>query len=354
VAAGKDRSSQARAFRERARLEADRYGPDPWVFVRELLQNARDAGARQVRIEVADDRDGARISCHDDGEGMTLSHARRYLFSLYASSKEGLRNQAGQFGVGFWSVLRFDPHTITIRSYPREGEPWGVLLDGALERAMEASRPTKPGTEVVLERPAGDGLLARRIRDAAWQSARYLCMRDDASRPLEVRVNGELVTTEFTLEAPCSSFRRGKIRGVVGLGKAPRVELFSRGLRVRSAASLEDLLAPTGHTGRTRVHFPELSGGRAPQALLDSNALDVMLARRDARETRALRRLVRLASRELRLLVERQLSFSRPMPLWRRVLDWIARGLRQSLALRTAAAAACHLPLDLGRAQGTS
>ena len=30
-------------FRERARVEADRYGPDPWIFVRELLQNARDA-----------------------------------------------------------------------------------------------------------------------------------------------------------------------------------------------------------------------------------------------------------------------------------------------------------------------
>jgi hypothetical protein len=340
VASGKNRTSQVEAFRERARLEADRYGPDPWVFVRELLQNARDAGAQKVRIEVADGQDGARISCHDDGEGMTLPHARRYLFALYASSKEGIRNQAGQFGVGFWSVLRFEPHAITVRSHPRGGQPWGVLLDGALEHATALAGPTKPGTEIVLERPAGDGMLPRRIRDAAWQSARYLCMRDHASRPLEVRVNGELVTTEFALDAPCSSFRRGKIRGVVGLGKAPRVELFSRGLRVRSAACLEDLLAPTGHTGRTRVHFPELPEGRAPQALLDSDALDVMLARRDTRETRALRRLVRLAGRELRLLVERQLSFSHPVPLWRRGFDWIARGLRQSLALRTAAAAA--------------
>jgi len=33
--------SRAGDFKTRARAEADRYGPDPWIFVRELLQNAR-------------------------------------------------------------------------------------------------------------------------------------------------------------------------------------------------------------------------------------------------------------------------------------------------------------------------
>jgi hypothetical protein len=43
-------------FRARARAEADRYGPDPWVFVRELLQNARDAGATLRRLHLRDRR----------------------------------------------------------------------------------------------------------------------------------------------------------------------------------------------------------------------------------------------------------------------------------------------------------
>ena len=39
--------------------------------------------------------------------------------------------QVGRFGVGFWSVLRFEPERIVIRSRPAAGEPWEVSLDGA-------------------------------------------------------------------------------------------------------------------------------------------------------------------------------------------------------------------------------
>jgi hypothetical protein len=37
-------------FEERARREALRYGSDPWIFVRELIQNSRDAGASRVSV----------------------------------------------------------------------------------------------------------------------------------------------------------------------------------------------------------------------------------------------------------------------------------------------------------------
>ena len=36
------------SFLERALQEAGRYGSDPWVFIRELIQNARDAGAGRI------------------------------------------------------------------------------------------------------------------------------------------------------------------------------------------------------------------------------------------------------------------------------------------------------------------
>jgi len=328
---------RSRAFRERARLEAGRYGPDPWVFVRELLQNSRDAGARNVTLEVRDADGKEQILCSDDGEGMTFEHARRYLFSLYASSKEDNRNQAGKFGVGFWSILRFEPQWITVRSRPRRGQGFGLRLDGALEHATQVAPLGTVGTQILLERTGGDGRLEHRVFDAVWQSARYLHLRDAPDRPLLVTVNGRSANADFTLPAPSATFRRGSVRGVVGLGPAPRVELFSRGLRVRSAASLEDLVAPAGrHTSRMRVRFPELPGGVAPQALLESDKLEVMLSRSDARDNRALMRLVRLAQQELERLIDHQLAAARPLSWPLRLRAMLTTWFRDSLALRTA------------------
>jgi hypothetical protein len=316
----------ANDFRERARVEADRYGPDPWIFVRELLQNARDAGATRVVIEVEEADGSTRIRCRDDGEGMSYEHARRYLFSLYASSKEDRADQVGRFGVGFWSILRFEPEHIVIRSCARSGGGgWQVVLDGALQSAEREGVDMTPGTEVILERPASDGADDRRVFEAAHQNARFLGLRDAPETPLPITVNGRLVNAEFRLAPPSASFRRGHVRGVVGLGNAPRVELFSRGLRVRSAACLDDLLSTSGHTGHSRVRFPELPGGLAPQALLESDGLDLLLSRSDARDTRTLRRLVKLGQSELRHLVERQLANIRPPGVGERIAGLIRR-----------------------------
>ena len=312
----------ANDFRERARVEADRYGPDPWIFVRELLQNARDAGARSVSITIEAHEGQTRVWCRDDGEGMGYEHAKRYLFSLYASSKEQHRNQVGRFGVGFWSILRFEPARIVIRSRPRNashGGAWQVTLDGELQHAERAAIDMQPGTEIILERPGFDPDDARRVFDAADQNARFLCQRDDPDEPLPITINGRKVNAPFALAAPSSSFRRGRVRGVVGLGRAPRVELFSRGLRVRSAACLDDLLSSAGHTNHSRVRFPELPGGLAPQALLESDGLELLLSRSDARDTRALRRLVKLGTDELRQLVEHQLAQLRPPSIGERI-----------------------------------
>jgi hypothetical protein len=342
-------SDPTRAFRERARLEADRYGPDPWIFVRELLQNSRDAGATRVQLVVETAGDIERVTCIDDGDGMTFDHARRYLFSLYASSKEGAKNQAGRFGVGFWSVLRFDPSSIVIRSFPRGGAPWGLQLDGTLANAAHADPSTSPGTVVMLERPRGDGRLEHRVFDAVWQSGRYLHHRDDLDKPVTITVNGRVANAEFALGAPSTSFRKRDLRGVVGLGPSPRVELFCRGLRVRAAASLEDLVAPAGrHTSRMRVLFPELPGGLAPQALLESESLELLLSRSDARDNRALQKLVRLAQRELERLVERQLAHARPRAWFVRIFDALRGLLGRSVLVRSLVGATIGGALALG------
>ena len=320
-------SSSPSDFLERARAEAARYGSDPWIFVRELLQNGRDAGARTVVITTGRDASTEWVSCRDDGDGMSFDHARAYLFTLYASSKEGTK-QAGQFGVGFWSVLRFEPARITVRSWPKKPRgPWEISLDGGLTRATRGAEPgavagMKSGTEVVLLRSGGDGHLGRRVFDAVWQSSRYLSRRDDASKPIALWVDGKRANAPFELPAPSASFRRGALRGVVGLGKEARVELFSKGLRVRSAPMLDDLLSASGRaTAAARVAFPELEDGLAPQALLENPDLELLLSRSDVKGNKSLEKTVRTAHRELERLIERQLSSSRPPSFGRRVLE---------------------------------
>lgn len=314
-------SPAAAEFLERARREAGRYGSDPWVFVRELLQNARDAGARTVTVTVRETEASTRVSFADDGSGMTFDHARRYLFALYASSKERERGAAGRFGVGFWSVLRFEPDRILVRSWPRRGAGWEIELDGGLTRTAMRPLPKDRahGVEVILERAQGDGQTARRVRDAAWQSGRYACRREDPSQPLEIRVNGERISEELDLPRPSLRFRKGRVRGAVGLGPEARVELLAQGLRVRAASTLEDLLSADGSSSRTRVRFPVLADGIAPQAVLDGEDFEPLLARSDVRDTRALRRVVAVAQDELRRLVERQVDALRPPPFRERL-----------------------------------
>ena len=318
-----DQAAPARdAFRERARLEAARYGNDAWIFVRELLQNARDAGARRVEWNIAQLGDDVLLSCADDGEGMDLDHARRYLFSLYTSSKEGARDQIGCFGVGFWSILRFTPDRILISSCPRDKAAWAIELDGELRHAVQRQPPPSVGTKIVLVRAGLASDVVAQVARAVRENARFLTCRHDNETPLSIAINGEVVNERFELPRPSSQFRRAKLRGVVSLGPSPRVELLSGGLLVRSAVDLDELEnkdAPTSSPAAAT-----LPGGTCPVVLLDSPSLELLLARRDARQTRTLRRLVRLARRELRLLVARQIDRSRPPSVLER-----ARGVWQ-------------------------
>ena len=97
------------------------YGTDPWFFIRELAQNSRDAGAQTIRVRIgySDDKEEV-LTFEDDGNGMSYDEARRFLFRLYASSKDEDKNSAGMFGIGFWTVLKFNPSRLIIES--RQGK----------------------------------------------------------------------------------------------------------------------------------------------------------------------------------------------------------------------------------------
>jgi len=299
-------------FAFRARREAERYGGDAWVFVRELLQNARDAGAARVDWTIVRDDGRACVVCRDDGCGMTLDHARRYLFTLYASSKRGSPVDAGRFGVGFWSVLRFDPETVIVRSRTRDNA-WQATLDGDLRHLdLGPWCAGPPGTEVELRRGLTDDDLPRRITEVVRRDAAFLRRRDRPTEPVEIRVDDVVVSREPSLPPPSMAFRRRGVRGVVGLGEVPQVDLFARGLRVRTATTLDELEEGAGE--RRGGGLPVVSTGLAPCVLVDADGLDVLAARGDARADRELRRVVRTVRRELDRLVGLHLDAVAPFP----------------------------------------
>ncbi len=296
-------------FARHALREAQRYGPDRWVFVRELVQNARDAGASRVDLHTETGCDRARAVCRDDGEGMTLEHAQAYLFTLYASSKEECTDQAGQFGVGFWSVLRFAPDRITIRSRPGSAAAWEVELSHDLSVVRYGPAELEGGTEVVLERDGQDGDLAEQVMAAARRDVALVTCRDHPDRPLEVWVNGHPVHQgALELPSPSATFRARGARGAVGFGSEPRIELLCRGFRVRTARSFDELLSERREQRQPAAHRERPGSSLAPVVLLDSPDLDVVLARSDVREDAALEALVERAQDELRRLLSRQLD----------------------------------------------
>jgi hypothetical protein len=292
-------------FRQRAAFEAGRYGGGEWVFLRELLQNARDAGASRIDLEV-ERRDGVdRVVCADDGCGMSFDHARRYLFTLYASSKRGRRDMAGRFGIGFWSVLRFQPDELVVRSAPAVGEGWQLRLSGDLAGAERGGCDRARGTEIELvRRSRSDDPVA-----AAWRAierdACHLRRLGAGDEILDVRLNGRSATSEIALDPPSLELARPGRRAAAGLVDRARVDLLAHGLRVRTTATLDELL--TGPDGRRRgtAGAPE---GLVPRVVLDGRRLQVLMARGDARTDRELRRLVALGHRAVGRLVRGQLD----------------------------------------------
>ncbi|MFN7974019.1 MAG: ATP-binding protein [Acidobacteriota bacterium] len=335
-------------FRERALWEAERYGGDAYVFVRELLQNARDAYASRVEIDVGADEGRVTVSIADDGAGMSDDDARKYLFRLYASSKG--TGDAGRFGVGFWSVLRFEPARIIVRSRSERGAGWEIELSGDLRHAEHRPFEMPRGTQVILER-AGGGAdeIEADVRRALERDCRHLMRRSEPRRPMAIVVDGEPVDWDRRLPPPSSRFSRRGISGEVALGSTASAEVFSKGLLVRRASCLQDLLDPA-----TGGDDPGISpmGQLFPRAVIHCDDIEPLLARATLRDTKRLRRAIRIGQAELGRLIEARLDQAGRRGVWERCRDvagTLGRRLR-SLLPRPARGAAALLLLALALA----
>jgi hypothetical protein len=295
-------------FRSRALREALRYGGDRYVFVRELAQNARDATARRIDVTASFKSGLLETVFVDDGVGMTFSHARKYLFTLYASSKESEAESAGRFGVGFWSVLLLEPDLIQVESLPARGEGFSVSLSGRLgdeERGPCTLRQGGTRVRLVRRLDEREGMRAcTEIERALKRYCVHLRRNDRAHSPLAVYLNGARIDAPLSVDGPCwMSFEDGSVEGAVGLGAKPLVELYARGLLVWRGTTIDELRY--GAPPAAEQAHPE---GLAPVYVLNGNSLAVTLDRRAVIDDPALRRLRRVARRRMRELLGRYLD----------------------------------------------
>lgn len=200
---------------------------DTYAFVRELVQNAIDAGATKIRLLV-DEKDGVVFtSVEDDGTGMTLDVIEGPLLTAFASGKEGEtgKGKIGKYGVGFLSVFALAPARVVVSTSTTEvGHDVVILPDRSY--TIEERAPERRGTIVTLV--AGPSATASREEQAkrVEEAARRWCRHVGLPVVLVVDGGAEKVLTEpLGLESPV--FVEGEkdgIRAVVGIdapGVAP-------------------------------------------------------------------------------------------------------------------------------------
>ena len=93
----------------------------PYDFLRELVQNAMDAGSDRVEIKLEShplraevDSVVFELTVIDAGAGMDEAIIDQELTRLFASSKSGDRTMAGGFGIGFVSVFAWEPEAVLV------------------------------------------------------------------------------------------------------------------------------------------------------------------------------------------------------------------------------------------------
>ncbi|WP_192497025.1 HSP90 family protein [Gulosibacter chungangensis] len=171
----------------------------PRVYVRELIQNARDAVVARLQIDpdlparlggrspiaITVDESQRLVSVRDYGIGLTEADARNLLATIGASSKRqefaaARRDFLGQFGIGLLSCfLISDQIEVRSRSAKSPESPtmrWVGYGDGTFAVSQAEEPLDEPGTEIRLHARADEAEWASftRVRILASQFARFL------------------------------------------------------------------------------------------------------------------------------------------------------------------------------------
>ena len=156
----------------------------PYDFIRELVQNAMDAGSDRVEVTLethpgGEDADPEAVifelTILDTGAGMDEAIIDQELTRLFSSGKSGDRTMAGGFGIGFVSVFAWEPEAILVHT-GRGGECWELVFHA--DRSFEKVAVEGPieGTTISLfrrGRASERAAIAEAIRDSLWRWCRY-------------------------------------------------------------------------------------------------------------------------------------------------------------------------------------
>ncbi|MDP2344478.1 MAG: ATP-binding protein [Deltaproteobacteria bacterium] len=305
-------SADLAAFLQTARTEVARYGDDDDVFVRELVQNARDANARSIAFTRIEQGEHEIVCVDDDGSGMSREIIGNVLLRLFSSQKAGSQTAAGCFGVGFWSVLRFADVDVVVETH--DGlKPCQLRIDlVGSQLHEEPSRRTTRGTRIVLRRRRRPEAFA--LRAAILRHACHVTGNDGPPPRLELA--GELLNRpleqgfdDVNGASPVLASRSIEgdgFRGVVGLCAQPHIELLHHGLRVVEASSLLALV-PSKKRGEPR--------GLGLSARIDVDALTVLVDRKTVVEDDRLRAIVDACDAAARRLEREALDSGAPLRL---------------------------------------
>jgi len=310
-------------FLSHAKREAQRYGRDEFVFVRELVQNARDAGASEISFESQLIGGTYVLSCRDNGCGMDAHHLQSFLLKLYASDKG--QHQLGMFGVGFWSILLFEPEAFYVDTAREEEHHLLHYQQGFDRPQLRRLDPASPGTTVILHRPApqGDEWSATLLERLITYCGHVMTLQGenpDAPQALRLSFNGLPCNRPMAVQGSwVECLRHRHAFGLVGFGEQPIVRLYKGGILLREAQSLGELWP-----SRPAV-VPKLSGLH-PQIVVNCPNLNVLLDRRTIAEDAALAELMHSCEQALLTLSRTMLDAVAPLDL----ANALARQLRKN------------------------
>ena len=256
--------------------------PEPLLCVRELIQNAADAGSNKIEVDIAFDAECGliRLSVSDDGRGMNAADIQGYL-TIGHSQKDATRDR-GRFGVG-----KLSPYALGIRKMTvvtSDGEQTHRISFDADGKGTVGSRPTQ-----------ARGTCVRVYKDASRKDAEQLAERVYAlvaehcgSLQIPLTVNGTPVNRKVTLPTRYrTEVRRSGAEGVIGISADPVQVLMGGGIVLESGSA---------------ILGPDVS------YVLDSASLSPTLSRNSVRRDQAFERLMLSASDALEQLVSAVIS----------------------------------------------
>ncbi len=239
----------------------------PLDFLRELVQNAIDAGTTRVEVWTrfaapAEGEDLGVLEIHVDdfGEGMDEAIIDTQLTRMFSSTKEDDLTKIGKFGIGFTSVFAIEPDALLLRT-GRHGESWELLFHP--DRSFDKVRVDDAlvGTQVTLFKRMAARSVPAFVEECRFVLS-YWCVHsdtpvvfgergegegeaepaaadpDDPFAAFDAPVDGgelEAVTRPLDLDAsPQVALKRDGVEVIVGHADHPRYGFYNGGLTLLS------------------------------------------------------------------------------------------------------------------------